>query len=261
MEELSENSLQEFVDNGFVKIADAFSLELAAEAKKILWQATGLDSSDNSSWKEPVIYLGDFAQRVFREAANTPILQRAFDQLVGAGNWIPRMSLGSFPVRFPAPKLPLDTGWHVDASFPGEEPADFMKWRINICSRNRGLLMLFLFSDVNENDAPTRLKVGSHLEVAKILEPYGLKGLDFMQLAEKIDTSQMSCPEALATGKAGTVYLCHPFLVHAAQAHKGTQPKFMAQPALFTKNDLSPFVKKEAYPPVEQAIRKALKLM
>jgi hypothetical protein len=39
-------------------------------------------------------------------------------------------------------------------------------------------------------------------------------------------------PEVLATVDAGTVYLCHPFLVHAAQRHQGTAPRFMAQPPL-----------------------------
>ncbi len=28
------------------------------------------------------------------------------------------------------------------------------------------------------------------------------------------------------------MYLCHPFLVHAAQAHRGRNPNFMAQPPL-----------------------------
>ena len=40
------------------------------------------------------------------------------------------------------------------------------------------------------------------------------------------------CDQALAIGPAGTVYLCHPFLVHAAQPHRGSQPRFMAQPPL-----------------------------
>ncbi len=30
--------------------------------------------------------------------------------------------------------------------------------------------MLFLFSDVTETDAPTRIRVGSHLDMARILE-------------------------------------------------------------------------------------------
>ena len=261
MSKITKASIDQFVKTGFLKLEQVFSQELAENALEILWKATGKNSNDTSTWTEPVIYLGDFAQRVFREAANSPLLHQTFDALVGVDNWIPRMSLGSFPVRFPSSKTTADTGWHVDASFPGDDPADYMKWRINICSKNRGLLMLFLFTDVSEKDAPTRLKVGSHMEIARILHPYGQKGLDFMELAEKIDTSSMICTEALATGKAGTVYLCHPFLVHSAQAHRGKTPKFMAQPPLFTKNDLSPLMEKESYPPVEIAIRKALKLM
>jgi hypothetical protein len=28
------------------------------------------------------------------------------------------------------------------------------------------------------------------------------------------------------------VYLCHPFIVHSAQPHRGKTPRFMAQPPL-----------------------------
>jgi len=33
--------------------------------------------------------------------------------------------------------------------------------------------MLFLFSDVGEDDAPTRILVGSYLDAPRILEPAG----------------------------------------------------------------------------------------
>jgi hypothetical protein len=67
---------------------------------------------------------------------------------------------------------PGDTGWHVDLSFPGDsgdpdEKNDFLSWRVNVASRGRALLMLFLFSDVGEKDAPTRIRVGSHLDMAR----------------------------------------------------------------------------------------------
>ena len=36
-----------------------------------------------------------------------------------------------------------------------------------------------------------------------------------------------------ATGPPGTVYLCHPFLVHAASwPHTGSKPRLVAQPAI-----------------------------
>lgn len=37
--------------------------------------------------------------------------------------------------------------------------------------------MLFLFSDVGEDDAPTRIRVGSHLDVPAALAPAGDEGM------------------------------------------------------------------------------------
>jgi hypothetical protein len=176
---------------------------------------------------------------------------------VGAGRWLPRRSLGTFPVRFPCAAEPDDTGWHVDASFPGDDPADYLSYRINVASRGRALLMLFLFSDVGEHDAPTRIRVGSHRDVARILAPAGEAGLSFMELAAGLDATAQ-CPTVEATGAAGMVYLCHPFLVHAAQAHRGEAPRFMAQPPLLPAAPLCLERADAAYAPVEQAIRLAL---
>jgi hypothetical protein len=65
-------------------------------------------------------------------------------------------------------------------------------------------------------------------------------------------------PEALATGEAGTVDLCHPFLVHAAQMHRGTTPRFMAQPPLHPAEPFRLDRDDGNYSPVEMAIRHAL---
>ena len=117
--------------------------------------------------------------------------------------------------------------------------------------------MLFLFSDVGKSDAPTILKVSSHLDVARILEPAGERGLSFVELSGKLD-SLPKRGEVWATGKAGTVYLCHPFIVHAAQDHHGLTPKFMAQPPLFLKNEFNIHRPGGQLCPVEKAIVKGL---
>jgi hypothetical protein len=194
-----------------------------------------------------------------KKAANTTILHNAFDQLVGKGNWLPRITLGSFPIRFPSNEKANDTGWHVDASFAGEDDNNYLEWRVNVHSKGRGLLMLFLFSDVTEKDAPTIIKVGSHFDVAKILESEGKKGLSFMELAQRLNTIPYR-EEAVAIGKAGTVYLCHPFIVHAAQNHHGRTPKFMAQPPLLTRNDFKFNKTDHELCPVEKAILSGLKM-
>ena len=257
MNPLNDNQIQQFINDGYIALHQAFSEEIAEEARAILWKDTGCDPHDPTTWTQPVIRLGKYAQEPFRKAANTPLLQAAFDQLVGIGGWLPRFSLGTFPIRFPSDTAPNDTGWHVDAGFAGENPYDYFSWRINVHSKGRALLMLFLFSDVEEADAPTRIRVGSHLEVARLLAPAGEAGVSFMELAQQSDVTA-SCTEVSATGKAGTVYLCHPFLVHAAQAHRGTRPKFMAQPPLLTAKDFQLSPPDANYNPVEKAIIKGI---
>ena len=258
MEALTTKQIDSFIDHGFIKIENAFSAELANECRAILWKATQCDPGKPGSWTRPVIRIGEIGLEPFKKAANTEILHSAFDQLTGKGNWLPKETLGTFPVRFPVAAPAGDTGWHVDASFPGNAPNSYLDWRINIHSKGRALLMLFLFSDVDEPDAPTLIRISSHLDVAKILEPEREKGLSFIELAGKLDLLPKR-HVALATGKAGTVYLCHPFIAHAAQDHQGRTPKFMAQPSLQTKNDFNVYRPEEQLCPVEKAIVKGIK--
>lgn len=254
---LDDAQIDHFVEHGFVRLDHAFPPALAEEARSILWRDLGCDPDDPSSWTKPVIRLGMYTDAPFVAAANTSLLHGAFDQLVGAGRWLPCRAMGTFPVRFPSPGDPGDAGWHVDVSFGFDEP-DFMSWRVNLASKGRALLMLFLFSDVGEDDAPTRIRAGSHHDIARQLAPAGEAGLSLRELAADGFAGSALREEVLATGEAGTVYLCHPFLVHSAQPHRGTAPRFMAQPPLLPREPLRLDREDGAYSPVEAAIRQAL---
>jgi len=259
---LSDAQREQFVHDGFVKLENAFSPAVAAEARTILWSAMGCDPEDRTTWTHPVIRLGDFAQEPFRKAVNTAVLRAAFDELAGVGRWLPRESLGSFAVRFPYLDDPGDTGWHVDASCPADQAvaaeSGYFDWRVNLRSRGRALLMLFLFSNVGEDDAPTRIRVGSHLRVPPILASAGEDGLPMMELSLAAAQATEGMPEAIATGTAGTVYLCHPFLVHAAQSHHGAVPRFLAQPPLLPRVPFELTRSDDNYSLVERAIRLGL---
>ena len=144
---------------------------------------------------------------------------------------------------------PGDLGWHVDLSFPPETGerggGDYSDWRVNVRSRDRALLMLFLFSDIGEDDAPTRIRVGSHCDIPRVLLPFGEGGAPQLQLTE----TGADRPIALVTGEA---------LIHAAQPHRGRMPRFMSQPPLAPAIPLCLERDDGAYSPVETAIRAAL---
>jgi hypothetical protein len=250
---------EQFIHEGFVKLERAFPTATADEARAILWQATGCDPEDWKTWTRPVVRLGDFAQEPFRRAVNTAVLHEAFDQLAGVDRWMPRESLGGFVVRFPHPDDPGDTGWHLDASVPApENPDSYLDWRVNVRSDGRALLMLFLFSDVSEGDAPTRIRLGSHLMVPPLLAPAGDRGMSMAEISRLAERDTAGFPETTATGAAGTVYLCHPFLVHAGQRHRGAAPRFLGQPPLLPKARFELNRRDGNYSLVEQAIRLGL---
>ena len=254
---LTSLQVQSFIDDGFVKIEHAFSAALAKQCRDELWADMSLSPEAPGSWTQPVIRIGSKSSPPFIEAANTPLLWAAYDQLAGEGRWLAPRALGTFPIRFPSPRSPDDDGWHVDMSF-GEAHPDFMEWRANVRSSGRALLMLFLFSNVGPDDAPTRIRKGSHIITARELLPYGDAGATLRQLSAHGYATTENCEVTLATGAAGTVYLCHPFVVHAAQAHRGERPRFMAQPPLLPKGEFDPALPPS---PVQVAIRQACGLM
>lgn len=254
---LSHAQVQQFIRDGYVELTDAFPRVIAEQVQTVLWRDTGCNPDDPATWTRPVIRLGNYSSPPFAAAADTPRLHDAFDQLIGPGRWLALGSLGTFPVRFPSSEDPGDAGWHVDASF-GYDQLDFMEWRVNLFSKGRALLMLFLFSDVGEADAPTRIRAGSHFNIARRHAPAGEVGLTLRELAANGFEETAHCPEVLATGRAGTVYLCHPFLVHAAQPHRGTRPRFIAQPPLLPAKPIRLEREDRAYSPVEAAILTAL---
>jgi hypothetical protein len=250
---LTPDQVRTFIDDGFVRIENAFSADLARQCREELWADIGLSPDEPETWIEPVVRVASKASPPFIEAGNTPRLHAAYDQLAGRGRWLAPRGLGTFPIRFPSPKPPGDDGWHVDVSFGTDDP-DFMAWRANVTSSGRALLMLFLFSDVGPDDAPTRIRKGSHAAIARELLPYGEAGATLRQISTSGYASTEDCAVELATGAAGTVYLCHPFLVHAAQPHRGKQPRFMAQPPLLPKGAFDPALPPS---PIQIAIRQA----
>lgn len=255
---LSAAEIEQFIRDGFVKVENAFSSETAASCRDFLWRDLRLSVDRPEEWTEPVMRLGMYGQPPFHEALNSARLHRALDQLAGDGRWVMPAALGAMVVRFPVKDKPWDDGWHIDGSFPpGDDPAslDYFKWRVNFRSRSRSMLMLFLLSDCGPDDAPTRVRVGSHMPMARQLAKYGEAGVSLADLAREGFESSAACEVVLAAGDAGTVWLLHPFTVHAAQAHRGRTARFLAQPGLGWRDE--PDVAR-GVSPVERAMRMAL---
>lgn len=223
---LDRAELDRFVADGFVRLDQAFSTEQAAAAVTALLDQAGIDPAAEEHWPGPVHRIPGTMAPAVVATINTSRLVGAIDQLLGPGRWQRRdTGFGTFPIRFPSETDPGDTGWHIDGSF-GEAP----DYRVNFASQGRALLLLMLFTDVGPDDAPTRIRVGSHLAVARALRRIGT---DVAFDPAKHAPETLELPIVEATGRAGTVFVCHPFLVHAATwPHRGRGPRVLAQPAI-----------------------------
>lgn len=255
MPDIAPGDIDRFVSDGFLRLEAAFPAGLAADGREILWRDLPGDPDDRSTWTNPVVRLGGYHDAPFVRAANTPRLHAAYAALAGADRWVPPAGLGTFPVRFPSPDDPGDTGWHADAGFSAPDGS----MRLNLHSSGRALLMLFLFSDIGPDDAPTRIWRGSHLLVPRELEGAGDDGLTFVELAARLPPPD-GAEIVEATGQAGDVFLCHPFLIHAAQRHRGVEPRFLAQPPLVAAAPLRLERPDGGYSAVETAIRRGLRV-
>ena len=81
---LTTRQVDQFIEEGFVRIDNAFPRAIADAGLPALWQATGCDANDPATWTRPVVRVWT-PLISFHEAANTPVLHDAFDKLVGPG--------------------------------------------------------------------------------------------------------------------------------------------------------------------------------
>ena len=198
----------------------------------MIWGALrerGIGQDDSATWP-PLTQVDGLGGGPFATVATSGALTAAYDELIGADRWTPQVYAGgAIVVRFPSEDR-ADAGYHIEGSYAG--PGGY--W-VNVRSRARGLLALLLLSDVGADDAPTRLVCGSHLHVPQFLAPYGEAGTSADAVFWR--PSVLCRPVAHATGKAGDVFLCHPFVVHTATwPHRGNGPRMIAQPAVHVRD-------------------------
>ncbi|HJQ42364.1 MAG TPA: hypothetical protein VJ831_04725 [Jatrophihabitantaceae bacterium] len=249
---LTNAEIEHFVDVGYVRVEEAIPRAVAVECRDVVLNQLGVSRS--GPWRNPVVR-GLADDDVISRAAESPRLVEAVSQLLRGEPWDPRPNLGLFVVRCPSTDDPGDTGWHIDASFEGPDTDNLFNWYVNYRSQGRGLLLLCLLSDVGADNAPTRIRDRSHHAMPGRLRPFGEGGVH--GLSTPVDG--IDGPVSLATGRAGDVYLCHPFLVHAATwPHRGSAPRVIAQPPISLHGPLRLDADERDLSPVARPIAAAL---
>lgn len=225
-------NLDAFMSDGYVKIEQAAPRSVADAARALLWRQLGLSPDEPDAWSAPVRWASDLTgQGPFGELARSSALAAALDVICGTGGWQPRGSLGNIPVRFPVSPPADDRGWHIDANTPQPDGS----WAVT--GRPHTVLLLTLLSEIGPADAPTRIRAGSHRDVARVLAD---DPVDFAEMGRLVDDTSAGRVVVHATGEPGDMYVVHPFTAHAADEHCGSAPRFMAQAPVVLTSPMTP---------------------
>jgi hypothetical protein len=174
----------------------------------------------------------------------TPAVRSAFDQLAGAGGWHLAGNWG-FPSRFPGP---VDPVWHIDGDW----------FTHHLTSGEQILTPIFLWDDVGPSDGPTLLCPGSHRTVAKVLAEHEPAGIPGDRVAAVIHQSLRPAGSVPATGRAGDVIICHPFLAHTINPVGPNQARYLSNVAVHGFRQRTLTGDASSLTPVEKAIAHAL---
>ena len=235
---LSEEDIQQFIDWGFVSLPQAFPSSIAEECRRIIDQQLSCHKvfiDDPSSWPKRLGLTDVFVEsdgfpwnQVF-----TPRLRHAVDELCGKNRW-DMFGCGwwvvSFPSSSPSMDFEVEGHWHIDGNSYIHFPH----------SKEIGLVMIMLFSDILPNGGGTSVACGSHNEVSRLIIKSGIHGVYSKDIVPQIP---FEFEVVELTGYSGDVILMHPHLLHARSKNNGllgsSSIRYICHPAVPLKQPMS----------------------
>ncbi len=286
---LTHSEVEHFIENGWVKVNQAIPRENALAVQNTIWEKLaerGVDKQDRSTWTKPMVHITENYSGPEFDACQTERLTGAMNDLAGADNrLIPTQppAWGWWPVNF---AVGADKAWEVPG---GGWHWDGIHFRHYVDAGDQGLLMLPNFSDIGSQGGATVIAEGSHKIVARYLAecpdgctlnegitacslqhpwlamltgkaplPEGESRNSFFMNQQYRDAKGTSLRVVEAVAEAGDVYICHPFLYHAAAPNLSGKPRFMCNRTVPLRRRMR---LKGDYPdlsPLEQSVRRAL---
>ena len=115
-----------FVRDGYVAVRGAFGEDIARACREMIWDVLaerGISPDDRATWAPPLVRINCPEGEPFAAAGTSPRLHVAYDELIGAGRWIPRVGVGgTVPVRFPSEEHPGEVGSRNTSQCVGLQP-------------------------------------------------------------------------------------------------------------------------------------------
>jgi hypothetical protein len=256
---LSPSDIESFIQRGFVRVRGCFSREEALAATERACERLYCSLSEPSTWPIGRMRAPESRRSSFEEIA--PRAWQAACELLGGAERVaqPCVWTDQFIINF-GRQAELDWlppcstphpwhNWHKDGDF----------FRHFLDSPEQGLLVIGIFSDIDERDGATYLACDSVGHVARHLaaRPEGVLPADLR--APALDIISRCRDFIAATGEIGDVYLLHPFMLHSQSVNAGQRARFIVNPPVKLREPMR-FDRghDESHSPVERAVLAAL---
>jgi hypothetical protein len=234
---LSNDDVEQFKTDGYCILKNAMPRDNALAIQDYIWSKLdeywGCKKDDPSTWTRSYRHIQETYNHGPFETGYTDRVCGALNDLLGKDCWEHPPGMGWWPVTFPSAEetewtVPTE-GWHVDGS----------NFHHHIYSRDQGMLLIFVFSDIGPGDGGTAIVPGSHITTAKILaaaEPDGLKPKEVSRpVIEATDFSKAIEVNA----QAGDALLAHPFMLHSPSVNVGDHARFICNVQVQLKEHMS----------------------
>ena len=256
---LSTSDIEQFIQRGFVRVRGCFDRAAALDATARACERLYCSSSDPATWPVGRMRAPESRRASFEEVA--PKAWQAACELLGGAERIalPCVWTDQFNINFgrqPGLDWQPPSGaphpwhnWHKDGDF----------FRHFLDSPEQGLLVIGIFSDIDERDGATYIACDSVGHVARHLaaHPEGVLPADLR--APALDIVARCSDFVAATGEIGDVYLLHPFMLHSQSVNAGPRARFIVNPPVKLREPMCLARECAAgYSPVERAVLAAL---
>lgn len=255
---LTQEQIDHFIQYGFLHLPGSFDVSpgsVAGEWVRDSWVRYGFDPDDMATWPLDKIHMPHTESRKFRELA--PAAYAAIAELCGEERLQGEPSFGNgFIANYGwgrdkpwVPPGPEAEGWHKDGDF----------FRHFLDSPEQGLLIVVYYTDVGEKGGGTYIAPDSIGVVARYLaeRPEGVRPTEFPTGENSLTRQCRDFREV--TGKAGDVFLLHPYMLHASSRNHSPVARLMTNPCIHLNTPLV-FNRTDGSrtSPVEQAVLNGL---
>lgn len=161
---LSPEQIDHFMRHGYVRVPDCFSREKAAEWTADVWTRLGFSPTDKTTWTTECTHMPEHKEETVKSFA--PKAWAAICELLGGEARVAEDSAtwnDAFIVNLGTPQ--------TEGKWP--DPADLQEWHVDgdffvhfLDSPEQGLLVIALFTDIQEHAGGTMICADSVKEIA-----------------------------------------------------------------------------------------------